>query len=89
VRSAATGFSWPTASAPRSRQEGVGPEVIVVDDATTDDSAAVAQQFADGAARVSVLRHQQKSGHIITFNDAYAEATGEFIVRLDADDMRI
>jgi Glycosyl transferase family 2 len=68
-------------------QEGVEPEVIVVDDASTDGSAAVAQQFADGDARVTVLCHQQNSGHVIAFNDGYAAATGEFIVRLDADDM--
>ena len=68
-------------------QEGVEPEVIVVDDASTDDSAAVAQRFADGDLRVAVLRHQQNSGQVISFNDGYAAATGEFIVRLDADDM--
>ena len=31
----------------RARAEGVEPEVIVVDDMSTDDSAAVAQRFAD------------------------------------------
>ena len=68
-------------------QESVEPEVIVVDDASTDDSAAVAQRFADGDSRVAVLRHQQNSGQVIGFNNGYAAATGEFIVRLDADDM--
>lgn len=68
-------------------QEGVEPEVIVVDDASTDDSAAVAQRFADTDSRVAVLRHRQNRGAVIAFNDGYATATGEFIVRLDADDM--
>jgi hypothetical protein len=68
-------------------QEGVEPEVIVVDDASADDSAAVAQRFADADSRVTVLRHQQNNGPMIAFNDGYARATGEFIVRLDADDM--
>jgi hypothetical protein len=68
-------------------QEGVEPDVIVVDDASTDDSAAMAQRFADGDSRVALLRHQQNRGHVISFNDGYAAATGEFIVRLDADDL--
>jgi hypothetical protein len=68
-------------------QEGVEPEVIVVDDASTDDSASVAQHFADADPRVAVLRHRQNSGPMIAFNDGYAVATGEFIVRLDADDL--
>ena len=68
-------------------QEGIQSEVIVIDDASTDDSAAVAQRFADGDARVILLRHKQNSGQVIAFNDGYALATGEFIVRLDADDM--
>jgi glycosyltransferase involved in cell wall biosynthesis len=68
-------------------QESVEPEVIVVDDASTDDSAAVAQGFADTDPRVTVLRHQRNAGPVVSFNDGYARATGEFIVRLDADDL--
>jgi hypothetical protein len=68
-------------------QEGVEPEVIVVDDASTDDSAGVAQRFADADPRVLVIRHSRNTHHVIAFNDGYTAATGEFIVRLDADDM--
>jgi hypothetical protein len=68
-------------------QEGVDPEVIIVDDASTDDSASVAQRLADADRRVSVLRHRENTHHVIAFNDGYATATGEFIVRLDADDL--
>jgi GT2 family glycosyltransferase len=68
-------------------QRGVDVEVIIVDDASTDDSAAVAERFAAADARVSVLRHTKNAGHVVTFNDGYAQAAGEFIVRLDADDL--
>jgi hypothetical protein len=61
--------------------------VIVVDDASIDDSAAVAQRFAHADPRVTVLLHQHNTHHVIAFNDGYAAATGEFIVRLDADDL--
>lgn len=68
-------------------QECVEPEIIIVDDASTDDSAAVAERFAQCDPRVTVIRHHQNVGHVVSFNDGYAVATGEFIVRLDADDI--
>jgi glycosyltransferase involved in cell wall biosynthesis len=68
-------------------QEGIEPQVIVVDDASTDDSATVARRFAEADPRVTLLRHRQNRGAVTAFNNGYAMATGEFIVRLDADDL--
>lgn len=68
-------------------QEGVEVEVIIVDDASTDDSAEVAQRYADADPRVQLVRHPHNQGHVAAFNTGLAEATGEFIVRLDADDL--
>ena len=68
-------------------QDGVDVEVIVVDDRSTDDSAEVAQRLADADPRVALIRHATNAGHVVTFNTGFAEATGEFIVRLDADDL--
>jgi hypothetical protein len=68
-------------------QDRVEPEVIIVDDASTDDSAAVAESLARQDQRVTVIRQQPNRGHVVTFNTGYAVASGEFIVRLDADDL--
>ena len=68
-------------------QEGVDVEVIVVDDASTDDSVQVAEALASRDRRVRLLRHDQNQGPVATFNDGLAAATGEFLVRLDADDV--
>jgi glycosyltransferase involved in cell wall biosynthesis len=68
-------------------QQGVDVEVIIVDDASTDDSAAVAEKFANLDPRVKVVRHDANTGHVVAFNDGLAVATGEFIARLDADDL--
>jgi cellulose synthase/poly-beta-1,6-N-acetylglucosamine synthase-like glycosyltransferase len=68
-------------------QHEVEPEVIVVDDASTDDSAEVAGRYAAQDPRVRLIRHAKNTGHVVAFNDGLAEATGEFIVRLDADDL--
>ncbi|GIJ79381.1 Glycosyl transferase family 2 [Micromonospora phaseoli] len=68
-------------------QQGVEPEVIVVDDASTDDSAAVARAFAETDSRITLIQHKTNTNHVVAFNDGYAVASGEFIVRLDADDL--
>ncbi|WP_168209188.1 glycosyltransferase family 2 protein [Agromyces intestinalis] len=65
-------------------QAGAQIEVIVVDDASTDDSAAVATAYGE---HVRLVRHTRNSGPVATFNDGLAVATGEYLVRLDADDI--
>ncbi|MEA2289723.1 MAG: hypothetical protein QOD55_1720 [Solirubrobacteraceae bacterium] len=57
-------------------------EIIVVDDGSTDDTAAVVLPYGD---RVRYLR-QENGGHASAVNRGLAEATGEFIALLDADD---
>jgi Glycosyl transferase family 2 len=68
-------------------QESVEVEVVIVNDASTDDSAAVAAGYAAADPRVQVINHAANTGHVVAFNDGLAAATGEFIVRLDADDL--
>jgi glycosyltransferase involved in cell wall biosynthesis len=68
-------------------QKGVDLEVIVVDDASSDSTASVAREWAERDRRVRVLRHIRNKGHIATFNEGLEEATGDFVMKLDADDM--
>lgn len=68
-------------------QQGVQCEIIIVDDASTDSSAQVAERFASENKAVQVVRHHRNTGHVLAFNDGLKRATGEFIVRLDADDL--
>ena len=68
-------------------QRGVRTEVIVVDDKSTDESLAVAQRLAADNPAVTVLANQRNGGMVETFNRGLARATGEFMVRLDADDL--
>ncbi|MCO6388802.1 glycosyltransferase [Aliihoeflea sp. 40Bstr573] len=68
-------------------QEEAIVDVIIVDDASTDDSLAVARQLARQDSRIVVLSHPRNCGPVQTFNDGLARAKGEFLVRLDADDL--
>ena len=61
-------------------------DVVVVDDASTDDSLAVARALAAADPRVTVLAHERNQGPVATFNDGLALVTGDYLVRLDADD---
>ncbi|HWI11220.1 MAG TPA: glycosyltransferase [Burkholderiaceae bacterium] len=60
-------------------------ELIVVDDGSTDESAAVAAEAAGRDARVRLLR-KPNTGISDTLNLGLAAARGEWIARLDCDD---
>lgn len=68
-------------------QAGVGTEVIIVDDCSTDGSLRVANELASAHSGVQVFSLKVNSGPVTAFNTGLAAATGEFLVRLDADDM--
>ncbi len=68
-------------------QQGVDIELIVVDDASTDSSAAMVEELAVRDSRVRLIRHSCNRGPVQTFNDGLVAISGEYVVRLDADDM--
>ena len=59
-------------------------ELIIVDDGSTDSTAAVVSQFRD--ERVKYL-HQMNQGVSGTRNVAIAASTGDYLAFLDADDL--
>jgi hypothetical protein len=68
-------------------QDGVDVDVLIVDDASPDDSAVVARRLAAGDPRVRVLEHRANQGHIATYNEGLAAVEGEYVVLLSADDL--
>lgn len=68
-------------------QPCVDVDVIVVDDASTDGSGLVAEELARMNPCVRVIRHARNAGHIATYNDGVAEAKGDYVVLLSADDL--
>lgn len=65
----------------------LGPEdeVVVVDDASRDNTVALIESFGD--ARVRIVRAERNRGHVKTFERAIGEATGEIIMLSDQDDV--
>jgi glycosyltransferase involved in cell wall biosynthesis len=61
-------------------------EFIIVDDGSTDNSFGIAKQFADGDSRIRLLK-KDNSGISDALNLGLSNARGEFIARLDADDI--
>ncbi len=62
-------------------------ELIVVDDASTDRTAEIVQEFANRDARVRLLRNERNVGGTASRNRAVAAARGEFAAILDNDDV--
>lgn len=59
-------------------------EVLVVDDASDDDTAAVVTSYDD--PRVEYIRHDRNRGGSAARNTGIDAATGEYIALLDSDD---
>jgi glycosyltransferase involved in cell wall biosynthesis len=61
-------------------------EMIVVDDGSRDESAAIVEEAARAEPRIRLVR-KRSSGIADTLNHGLALAQGEWIARLDADDL--
>lgn len=68
-------------------QRGCDVRVLIIDDASTDDSLAVAQAIAAASPRVEVRGRQANQGHIATYNEGLAWVTADYMLLLSSDDM--
>jgi glycosyltransferase involved in cell wall biosynthesis len=62
-------------------------ELLAVDDHSTDGSAEVVRELADGDRRVRLLSNQGLPGVVGASVTACRVATGEWLARMDADDV--
>ena len=66
-------------------EQGRPYEVIVVDNASTDNTAAIAEQFASTHPHVRVIRHEKNLGYAHSNLTAYKNATGDVVAVVDSD----
>src|SRR3954453_3649613 len=62
-------------------------EVVMVDDSSTDGSAAIAESFAARDPRFRVVRRAANGGLSAARNTGIDAATGEFLAFVDSDDL--
>ncbi len=61
-------------------------EIIIVDDASTDNSAEVITKFAQ-EDNIKYILKDKNQGQLSSFNEGFISATGDLIFFLDADDI--
>lgn len=62
-------------------------ELIIIDDASTDDTLKIAKQYVKLDKRICIIALKENTGSpIVPRNTGVAHATGKYILPLDADD---
>jgi glycosyltransferase involved in cell wall biosynthesis len=59
-------------------------EIVLVDDASSDDSVEIASSYSD--PRVRFIQHRENQGHIAAVQNGLHNARGAYIARIDSDD---
>lgn len=62
-------------------------ELVLVDDASTDDSVHLARQWAEKDSRIRVLSNSINQGQTASLNEGLDVCRGRWIARQDADDI--
>src|SRR5690242_2535363 len=68
------------------RQQTVDVRVLIIDDASSDNTPLVARQLASEDQRVVFRRHTVNRGNIATYNEGIDWADGDYLLLLSADD---
>jgi GT2 family glycosyltransferase len=63
--------------------------VLLIDDASSDDSVDVASRLAAADRRVAFISHARNRGHIATYNEGIEWADSDYFLLLSADDMLV
>src|ERR1700674_936435 len=71
-------------------QRHVDVRVLIIDDASSDDTAEIAADLAMSDPRVEFRQHKTNKGHIATYNEGLLGwSTADYLVLLSADDMLV
>ena len=62
-------------------------EMILVDDASTDETVKIISDFAEKDSRIKLFKLEKNSGNGFARNIALEKAVGKYIAYLDADDL--
>src|SRR4051812_6068677 len=68
-------------------QAGVNVRVLIIDDASPDDTESVARELMARDHRVEYRKHDKNLGHIATYNEGIEWLSADYALLLSADDM--
>lgn len=68
-------------------QHGCDVRVLIIDDASTDDSLAIARALAAAEPCIQLCAHESNRGHIATYNEGIAWLSADYMLLLSSDDM--
>ena len=61
-------------------------EVLAVDDASTDNTLEILQEYAKQHKEIKIIKHEKNSGNAIAFYNALCQSRGDYFCVLDGDD---
>jgi len=70
-------------------QPGVDVRVLILDDASPDNTPEVCAKLASMDSRVAYRRHTHNQGHIATYNEGLEWAGADYTLLLSADDLLV
>ncbi len=69
-------------------QRGVNVRVLIIDDASSDETPQIGSELEAAHTQVEFRRHKQNQGHIATYNEGLIEwSTSAYTMLLSADDL--
>lgn len=68
-------------------QSGVSVRVLIIDDASEDNTPEVASELCRTYPEVSYIRHDRNRGNIATYNHGLSLLTGDYLAIVSADDL--
>lgn len=67
-------------------QTGPCARVLIIDDASPDNTAEVATELARSTPPITFVRHNVNQGHIATYNEGIEWTSSDYLLLLSADD---
>lgn len=64
-------------------------ELIIVDDGSKDKTSEIIERYCVNDNRITLLRNLENKGIVYSLNRAFDSAIGDYIARMDADDISL
>lgn len=62
-------------------------ELLIADDSTNEETIKTVDEFAAKDSRIVVIRKSKRMGFVHALNESLCQVKGEYIARMDADDI--